>query len=304
MTSIPTRLRYDQAEKILPPREGWTPVDWRWAHEEIQRRKLSGRMTSGTFISDDRRIRWANKDFLMADGRPAGGAVVQWLKSVGAKRRPIQGKWLWVVSAPSYARVGAYRRMVYLDVKSAYHSIYRRLWWDVECLPGTAWASGTISLADFPYPDDRNARNALIGIAASRKVVLWRHGVPKVVNTVGGLQNPHLAQAVWLILHYVAVVAVQHGAVYWHIDGGILPVDAVEAVYRIVRRTVGLTVRPKSSVGNVVVYGVGVYDGRGKGGMGKASKLVQYVRHVGSFNNLRPDWAYWAAAHYRRLLDR
>lgn len=140
------------------------------------------------------------------------------LKRVGWKKGHIRlFDWRW----PMYF-TGPYRGdLVHFDLVAAYWQIYRKLWLDVRFPRGM----GSLDLAPVAERLERwkQARNAVIGLIASRRSTAIRKGEHIYLST----QNPFLSPCLWAtvqaILNEIADVARQCGAIYCMTDGYIFP---------------------------------------------------------------------------------
>jgi hypothetical protein len=158
--------------------------------------------------------------------------------------------------APMYTEPGFYRdEMVYLDLKSAYWSILKVIGWDVEYFPGMLVRRS--SVADFPYPRNKIARNSLVTLGLPGTGFMWKDG--KLISTPHSWRvNLGIWSAVQDILQAIAnEMILRCGAVYVNTDGYIIPADAVEVAYGIADEW-RVTFTEKGR-GRASVYGVGAY---------------------------------------------
>jgi hypothetical protein len=191
------------------------------------------------------------------DGETVGTVVARWLKESGCGFRPGR-KILESVKPPRFARPGALLDAAYMDIESAFYSIYRNLEWDIDVsLTARVLMRGRLSLADFPYPAHRLARNTVVGLAVSKFVMLWTDGVPQRFERRGGLWNPHLCAAVFLTLNCCAWKAIELGARYFNQDGCIIATEQAQEYAEYCSHW-GLHVRAKAA-GNSEVRAAGAY---------------------------------------------
>ena len=229
--------------------------DWGEILRTARRERWSGRQTTATFRRSDN-VLFADSTSEM-DGETVGTVVARWLKESGCGFRPGR-KILESVKPPRFARPGALLDAAYMDIESAFYSIYRNLEWDIDVsLTARVLMRGRLSLADFPYPAHRLARNTVVGLAVSKFVMLWTDGVPQRFERRGGLWNPHLCAAVFLTLNCCAWKAIELGARYFNQDGCIIATEQAQEYAEYCSHW-GLHVRAKAA-GNSEVRAAGAY---------------------------------------------
>lgn len=174
------------------------------------------------------RVRWERWRKLDLSGRlPSDyaraalkGAYRLWRPKWGRPELEAMRRWGY---PPIYAKPGMYEGMAYVDVRSAYFSLYT-LFWGVEYWP-MRWLSIPKRVMVWPEELRANklARNALYGLLRSEGLWAYRPG-KKRLWLPNRMAYPQVALAVVDVLHVVAWRAVQDmGAVYVMIDGVILP---------------------------------------------------------------------------------
>lgn len=141
------------------------------------------------------------------------------LKRVGWNKRHV----VLFDKRPPMHYQGPYQgQATYVDLSSAYHQIYSKIWLDV-CWP--RGIGGRLPLHDVA---DRlsvwkAARNAIVGISRSRTAVSVRGRVRKTLH----IENHYLSPALWAtvmdVLHWVAREALEEGAIYVNTDGYMFP---------------------------------------------------------------------------------
>jgi hypothetical protein len=142
------------------------------------------------------------------------------LKKVGWVGRHIT---LFDWRSPAYF-FGPYRgEAVYVDMVSAYHQIYRRLWLDV----GFTRGFGSLDLLPLANRLEiwKGARNAIMGIVRSRISYGWRGNSVIRLSIGNSFLSPHLWATVQSILNEVAFQALQCGCLYCATDGFIFPMS-------------------------------------------------------------------------------
>lgn len=109
--------------------------------------------------------------------------------------------------------------LVYLDLKAAYWTITRRVGWRCVYRPGR-YLGKEGSVADFPWPGHRLARNSLVTASAPGVRRILRDGKLTEESFRNPLLNYPLLHVVSDILHAVALDLVEKfRAVYVHTDG-------------------------------------------------------------------------------------
>jgi hypothetical protein len=145
--------------------------------------------------------------------------------------------------------------LYYVDLKSAYWQIYRKLTLD------QAWPRGQGQMPLLPVANALNAwkpaRNAVVGITRSYQSVMEMGG--KI--SYRPLKNPYLNPAIWRtiqsVLHELAEAACQMGAVYVATDGYIFREEKGADNFLQLLRNNGLFFRAKE--GNGWINGWGRY---------------------------------------------
>lgn len=126
--------------------------------------------------------------------------------------------------SPQYARPATYCQGVYLDIRRMWWTILKRWGWDCLYLPGRYLGQGRPP-HEWPWPDHKEGRNALVSSAFP--VEFTRLYPPTGEQQRVRRDNDHLhiplVHLVSDIMHYLAALAVQEGAVYVHTDGIIAP---------------------------------------------------------------------------------
>lgn len=120
---------------------------------------------------------------------------------------------------------------VYVDLKAAYHSIYKRL--PINVLYPRGWPKNPMMLDGVAarLADDKAARNAVIGTIRSRSITGYKGS--KVIKL--SAKNRYLSPCLWgTIMDYLndlASVAYTLGAIYINTDGYIFPLDTGWAAF-------------------------------------------------------------------------
>jgi len=125
-------------------------------------------------------------------------------------------------SAPLYVEPTILEDAAYVDLKSAFWSIMQLVGWNVDYHPSKWILRGTIP-HDFPYPDNKAARNSLVSCGLPTPLRMWTG--KKVTRRFA--TNIHINMGLWALimdtLHAIASHARELDACYVHTDGYILP---------------------------------------------------------------------------------
>lgn len=129
--------------------------------------------------------------------------------------------------SPQYAKRCEFRYGYYMDLEAMWYSICCRFGWDVAYSPGQYIGYGRPT-DDFPWWRQKLARNSLVSTGFHQRLTLWTpsrgHFQVEIANP---LQNIPLANLVSDLMHYLADLCVQAGAVYYYVDAAIAPNDRV-----------------------------------------------------------------------------
>lgn len=159
-------------------------------------------------------------------------------------------------SHPRYCDPGRYADMAYVDLKSAYWSITRILGWDIDYYPGR-WLAKRSDNDDFPLAENKIARNCLVSAGLMSPSHVWTGEAIKRVKTHNPLINYDLWAAVNDVLHSIASIALEFGAVYINTDGYIVPRTLADSLINAIAEW-GLNARIKGE-GDADVYAIGSY---------------------------------------------
>ncbi len=166
------------------------------------------------------------------------------------------------VQTPDFAEVGArFEDGEYIDIRAAYFSIVNLAGWDLLYAPGR-WIAAGRRANDFPFPENRIARNSLVTCGEKKT---------KMPRVIGGqiemrpawneLTNLCLITFVSDVLQSIAHLATQAGAVYCNTDGFIAPSYGVARKIEQYISDFGLTSRVKMRgagvVGGMTSYAIG-----------------------------------------------
>jgi len=160
-----------------------------------------------------------------------------------------------------YCRSGQYYNMVYIDIKSFYFSIYERFI-DAEYERGRYLGYGKGLPKEFSAElrNDKQLRNTLFGIMRTRRLTEWRKGQGlRCVKTNNEYLNPQLCILTYDISQAIAKVMVEEfGAVYYYIDGIILPFENEPKAIEFLN-SIGLKAERRTGGSICVVKSTGCY---------------------------------------------
>lgn len=157
---------------------------------------------------------------------------------------------------------------VYIDLKGAYHQIYRKLWLDT-CFPR---GRGQLPLRYIACRLEKwkQARNSLIGIVRSRKCYGFRGGKSIPLHPVNPFLSPGLWATVQAILNEIAWQAIKSGAIYVATDGYIMPLSQKQKSFARWLEDTGFVFR--EIPGEFSIVGWGAYRGPHKTTMNYAAR--------------------------------
>lgn len=184
----------------------------------------------------------------------------------------------------------------YIDIRSAYWSILRAVGWDVDYMPGQ-WlkVKDDITVNDFPFSEDKMARNCLVSLAAdgSRLMRIWDG--EKMTSRKGGngLVNKMLYCFVSDVLNGIADECLRAGAIYSFTDGFIVPDNKAGEIEQIIASW-GLSSSFKHS-GACEVKGAGAY----KFDDFRTRKFDIQTGH--SIHKVNPQYAAWLKKRFHHF---
>lgn len=191
---------------------------------------------------------------------PSAVAREYLLNFYGMRRRAFNHQRLKILahrSAPLYVRPALYKDMVYADIQATYWSIMSMVGWDVDYCPSEFLLAGAAPM-DYPLPQHKLARNCLWSAGLLQQVELWNGSAWSSALRGSQLVNYSLTACTLDILNAMAWEALEHGAVYIHTDGYIIPRTRFESLAK-VAALYGLTLREKGK-GDATVLGIGNYS--------------------------------------------
>lgn len=200
----------------------WTceTINMRWLYQPITVNYGSGQVTPADLARDYLSVKFPNRKIKCTSD--------QWHKCVDPEIRHQH-------QPPIICKPGEYRDMVYLDLKGAFWQIIRAVGWDVNYNPGKYLAKGA-DMTDFPYPDNKLARNCLVSIGLPTPLRFWdgqklgfRTRNSRFVNLIAW-------RLVQDVLNGVALDMQSVGCVYTYTDCYIVPRSKLESAFEILDR--------------------------------------------------------------------
>lgn len=134
-----------------------------------------------------------------------------------------------VRSTPLYCVPSELEYAYYVDIKSAYWSIVQAVGWDVNYMPGE-YIGVQSDVSDFPFADNKMARNSLVSVGLSGTISLWTGTMLKRQKRSNKFINLVLYRLVCDVLNNVASRCIDAGAVYCFTDGYIVPQERLNDV--------------------------------------------------------------------------
>lgn len=192
----------------------------------------------------------------------------------------------------------------YIDVRSAYWTIMRAVGWNVDYMPGKHFAiKDPITVNDFPFPQNKMARNCLVSISADGQKVLkfWTGDQLLFKKGGNGLVNKMLYCFICDVLNGIASDAIEAGAVYSYTDGFIAPSNRRAAVEQAIEAW-GVSVAIKRE-GECEILSPGGY----KFGSYETRKFkIQREHRLHKINPVHKEWLrkrFSRAAEYNRISE-
>lgn len=201
-------------------------------------------------------------------------------------------------SAPIYAVPCEIENALYIDIKSAYWSILRAVGWDVDYMPNS-FLSVCSDVRDFPFPDNKMARNCLVSTAAEGAAYMRMWTGEQLSWKKGG--NPLVNKMLWSlvmdVLHGVAHDCVEAGACYVYTDGFILPEDKARSVSDVLKAwglPCGIKHEGRTVILGAGAYKIGAYETKKFKTVRRGRSLIK-VRKRDRGDWLRDRFSKWAA---------
>lgn len=134
---------------------------------------------------------------------------------------------------PVYCKPSSLEYAYYLDIRSAYWSILQAVGWDINYNPGRLFGVNS-TMEDFPFPNNKMARNSLVSVGLSGGFTLWDGHKLVRVNKPNRFVNMLLWRVVCDVLNNVACDCIDAGAVYAYTDGFIVPAERLTDVQEVI----------------------------------------------------------------------
>lgn len=203
-------------------------------------------------------------------------------------------------NAPFFANPVEYDDGYYIDLKSAYWSIILSVGWDVDYHAGR-WLEVKSDNFDFPFPDDKLARNCLVSIGLNGKLQMWDGDKMNIQSKPNAYINMNLWTLVQDVLNGVAYDVVLAGADYVYTDGYICKAENLYSVTSAISRWGlhwGIKHQGEVTINSPACYRVGAYESKPF-----SKSRPRYVWNVDLVNSawLRPRFMWWAVR--RGIID-
>lgn len=147
---------------------------------------------------------------------------------------------------PLYVIPSRFRDGVYLDVQRCWWTILTRYGWDCCYVPGRYLGYGRPP-TEYPWREHKIARNALVSTAMPSVLREWR---PRMGYRLLRRPNPWLQipllHLVSDVMHWLAIRAIEAGAIYVHTDGYIAPSPEVATRIRAAVESCGFQVKERA----------------------------------------------------------
>lgn len=219
-----------------------------------------------------------------------GEVARDYLMATFTKRRRILSQQLDMVKVhrpqPLFADPGHYHDMAYVDITAFYYTLVNIVGWDVDYYPGL-WLKFGRPVSDFPVPQNKPARNALIMTGISSGMRVYKDGQVFTRKTGNRLANFSLWACIQDVAHSIAWAAVGFGAKYINTDGYIIPYRHIDP-FSDWLESLGLTPRI-TRTGDATIYGAGRWAMDGKPINPKLSEDHAYIMNLNPYT--QDNWA-------------
>lgn len=130
---------------------------------------------------------------------------------------------------PQYCIPGKVPWGYHVDLRSAYWQIVRAFGWDVSYSPGKYIVVGS-DCNDFPFPDNKPARNGLVTTAKGTDLWVWTGKEYRYQTAPPRTTNKALYRLTMDVLNAVALeMKDRAAALYVNVDGYIIPAERLAA---------------------------------------------------------------------------
>lgn len=203
---------------------------------------------------------------------------------------------------PAFSKPGRFEEGEYIDIQAAFFSIMAIAGWDLTYAPGRYFAPGR-SVADFPFAENKISRNSMVSAA---QVAEFRVAYPPGDQSSERIQkrqteftNPQLIAVISDVLHSIARLAQEAGAIYGNVDGFIAPDPATAGQVKQVIADFGLLGRVKHRgegfVNSVGSYAIGDFQ---------TANIRRGMRSAGSSNVINVDYLKWLQKNFESAAAR
>lgn len=259
-------------------------ISTKWLHQAHAANYDGGWSTPGDLARDYLAIKYM--------GRRIRCTSAQWRECVATRVHP-----------PVFCQPGTVEDGAYLDISGAFWQIVRAVGWDVDYLPGEFLYSKS-RMRDFPYPENKMARNCLVSVGLPAPMRLWTGTVLKFVNKPSRFVNLILWRLVQDVLNAIAYEMVNVGhAVYVYTDGYVLPVNFLDSGFAILDEW-GINGRVKHA-GRADIIGANCYAIHSETTGTRATELYRRRpnRRPQAVNKITVSHVEWLKARFSKLAN-
>ncbi len=145
-----------------------------------------------------------------------------------AKCRRVQRLKYEQSKTPLFVLPGFVKNAAYVDIKSAFPTLYHITGWGIEYHRGK-YMMPDIDPLVWPYPAGWKVGRSYVvtGARPKRTAQIVYNGRLISKTAYNQYSNPNMVSAIYDILGACARLAVSCGAIYWNVDGGIMPLSRV-----------------------------------------------------------------------------
>lgn len=195
---------------------------------------------------------------------------------------------------PSVSRPCKFTDGIYVDISATYWSILNCIGWNVDYNP-PYWLGNGRPPIDFPWPENKPARNCLVSASASPALVVQMpNSIPIAMPSNNRLKNKQLICLIGDVLNSIAAFALRQGAVYLNVDGYILTDErAAQNVMDEIAEW-GLSARIRNR-GDGSVSGPGLYS------IGQHKSRREMIGEHWVYNIIEPEYTTWLKRSFSKL---
>jgi hypothetical protein len=229
--------------------------------------RIAKRGIANSIFSIPQQIKFINEEATKELPNPITGEIDKFLsgeyvklslKSIYPKFNQKKLYKLYEANAPMwYCGKFTNQEMVYIDIKSCYYQLYRKLWLDTtEPFAKPPLQIPLKSLAEQLF-FWKSARNSVLGYLASNSICIVRGSKWQYVNVQKSKDffNPNLLGIVNLMLHEIATIALKNGCCYVNTDGYFFPKKTNYVEFMRYLDNLKIDYRAIMGEGNIIKFG-------------------------------------------------